>query len=181
MRVFLAIEFPEDIKNYLAQIQQVVREQSVVGNFTSKENFHLTLRFIGEIKSGQLDKLKAAVDQAALHMNNFQLKFNKLGQFPRGRKQIVWVGIQPNAGLNQLYNNLVAALERQGYPPEEKTFVPHITLGRQVVLKEELKIMNQRIEMDKAAVPVSKISLMESTRIKGQLTYIAIHAKTFNW
>lgn len=180
MRIFLAIEFPEDIKNYLAQIQQVVREQSVAGNFTSKENFHLTLRFIGEIKSDHLDKLKAAVDQAALHMNNFQLEVNKLGQFPRGRKQIVWVGIQPHEGLNQLYNNLTAALERQGYPPEEKTFVPHITLGRQVVLKEELKTMNQRIGMDKVIVPVSKISLMESTRIKGQLTYIAIHAKTFN-
>lgn len=180
MRVFLAIEFPEDIKDYLAQVQQLVREQSVAGNFTLRDNFHLTLRFIGEIELEELEKLKTAVDRAALHSNNFQLILNKLGQFPRGRKQIIWVGIQPNEELNQLYNNLAAAMERQGYPPEEKTYVPHITLGRQVVLKEELNIINQRLSLDKVTVPVSKISLMESTRIKGRLTYIPIYTQKFN-
>lgn len=180
MRVFIALEFPKDIKEYLVQIQQVIREQSITGNFTRNENFHLTLRFIGEIQISELEKLKKAIDQVALHQNDFQLTFKELGHFPRGKKQIIWVGLQPNEMLNQLYSNLEMALEVQGYPSEGKGFVPHITLGRQIILTEELNKIGEQIKLSDIGIPISKISIMESSRLNGELTYSPIYAKTFN-
>ncbi|KUO48732.1 MAG: hypothetical protein APF76_01970 [Desulfitibacter sp. BRH_c19] len=180
MRVFLAIEFPEDIKEYLDQIHLVLREQSKTGNFTKKDNYHLTLRFIGEIKDHELDKLKEVIDEIALKHNCFQLTMNKVGCFARGSKMIIWVGINQNETLGRLYSQLEQSLERKGYTKEERNFVPHVTIARQVVLMEDLKKMQQQIKMDNIIIPVSKLSLMESTRVKGELRYIPLYTKNLS-
>lgn len=177
MRVFLAIEFPEDIKEYLNEIKMVLREHSTKGNFTDKANYHLTLRFIGEIRNPELDKLKEVIDEVALKHNSFQLTMNKVGCFARGSKLIIWVGINQNDALDRLYSQLEQSLERKGYIREERSFVPHITMGREVVLIEDFNKMQQQIRMDRVTIPISKLSLMESTRIKGQLRYIPLYAK----
>lgn len=180
MRVFIAIEFPEYMKEYLNQIQQNISKYSKSGNFTKKENFHLTIRFIGEIEPNEVEKLKIAIDKTLLHQNSFKLYFNNLGRFLKGSKSIVWVGIKPNNMLNQLYFNLEKELEAQGYPKEERGFVPHVTLGREVMLTEEFSRIKETIRVDEEAVDVCSISLMESTRINGKLTYIPIYIKQFN-
>ena len=55
MRIFIAIEFSNKIKNILHNIQEIVKENSISGKFTDKDNFHLTIRFIGEITEVQLN------------------------------------------------------------------------------------------------------------------------------
>ena len=179
MRVFLAIEFPENIKEYLNQVQLVVKGQSVKGNFTKKENYHLTLHFIGQIRNDELDYLKEVIDEAAGKQNCFQMTLNQLGHFTRGNKQIVWVGILPNEILNKLYIQLAMLLKCKGYTIEERKFVPHITIGREVVLTKEFNKMEQQMKLNEVVIPVSKISLMESTRIKGELKYIPLYTKEF--
>lgn len=179
MRVFLAIEFPERIKEYLNQVQLFVKGLSIKGNFTRKENFHLTLQFIGEINNDEQDRLKEVIDQVALKQNSFQMTISKAGYFARGNKKIIWVGIQPNEMLNKLNSLLNMLLEYQGYPIERKSFVPHITIGREVVLKEEFYKIEQQIKMEKVIIPVINISLMESTRLKGELRFISLYTKEF--
>lgn len=181
MRVFLAIEFTEEIKEYLYKTQQRVKKYSSKGNFANKDNFHLTLRFIGEIKENELNKLKEAIDNTALNQEDFQLRFNELGQFPRGNKRIIWVGLKPEERLDLLYSHLESQLEKHGYPKEERKFVPHITLGREVFLEKEFKEIESQIMMENMEMNVHKISIMESTRINGQLTYIPIYVKEFSY
>ena len=180
MRIFFAIEFPEDVKEYLNKIQLVLKEQSTKGNFTYRDNYHLTLRFIGEINDHELDKLKEVIDEVALKQNCFQLTMNNLGYFARGSKLIIWVGINQNESLSRLYSQLEHSLEDKGYKGEEKDFVPHITLGRQIVLAEDFHKMKLQIKMDDIIIPVSKLSLMKSIRVKGELRYIPIYTKSFN-
>ncbi len=180
MRIFFAIEFPEDVKEYLNQIQLVLKEQSIKGNFTHMDNYHLTLRFIGEINDHELDKLKEVIDEVALKQNCFELTMNKLGYFARGSKLIIWVGINQNESLGRLYSQLEHSLKGKGYKEEERDFVPHVTLGRQIVLIEDFHKMKQQIKMDDIIIPVNKLSLMESTRVKGELRYIPLYNKSFS-
>ncbi|WP_313757292.1 RNA 2',3'-cyclic phosphodiesterase [Tissierella sp.] len=180
MRVFLAIEFTGEIKEYLYKIQQIVKKHSTTGNFTNKENFHLTLRFIGEVKDDELNKLKEVLDHILLNQESFQLVFNQLGEFTRKNKKIIWIGLQSNKELDLLYSNLEERLEIYGYQKEERGFVPHITLGREIILTEELNKIEKLAKIHKVEMIVDKVSIMESTRKDGKLTYVPIYVKRIN-
>ncbi|MBF8981922.1 RNA 2',3'-cyclic phosphodiesterase [Lutibacter sp. B2] len=174
MRVFIAIEFEEKIKNYLSNQQQIIKENSIKGNFTRKENFHLTLQFIGEVKREEIHILKEVIDKARSNTNGFQLFLKNIGRFERGKKSIVWVGITKNDELEELYYDLENLLEAQGYPKEDRPFKPHITLGRQVIFKEGFEEIQKKSSIEPERIIVNKISLMESTRIDGKLKYIPL-------
>ncbi|WP_137695811.1 RNA 2',3'-cyclic phosphodiesterase [Ruminiclostridium herbifermentans] len=70
MRLFFAIEFNEELKDYLFSIQKQVRQYCIGGNFTSKDNFHLTLRFIGEQSQQQAELLKSAMKATATSLES---------------------------------------------------------------------------------------------------------------
>lgn len=180
MRVFLAIEFSNEIKRYLYDIQNIIKEYSTSGNFTSEGNFHLTLKFIGEIKDNELNKLKKAVDSIGDRQESFQIRFKELGQFPRGNKKIVWVGLESNETLSELYSKLEEELAKEGYPKEERSFTPHITLGREIRLEEDFENVVNKVKIGNVEMHVNKISIMESTRINGKLTYVPVYVKKFN-
>lgn len=176
-RIFISIEFQENIKNYLKEIQNQVLKESEKGNFTIIENFHLTLKFIGETKIDKLEEMERAIDKADSCETSFNLYFDKLGEFKKGNASVIWVGIKSSEILNNLYMNLEKALGEINIKPELKKFTPHITIGRQVVLKEDFyKVMN-KIKIENIEIIVNKISLMESIRIDGQLKYIPIYTK----
>jgi 2'-5' RNA ligase len=105
-RVFIAIEFEENIKRYLHDIQNRVVQVSEKGNFTSKENFHLTLNFIGEVNIDKIENINKCIYDVAINQSKFKLYFDTLGQFPRGNKSIVWVGLKSNEMLNKIYQDL---------------------------------------------------------------------------
>jgi 2'-5' RNA ligase len=180
MRIFLAIEFSDDIKKYLYNIQEIVKKNSISGKFTDKDNFHLTLRFIGETTEAQLNNLKKAIDNVVLNQEKFELNLSRLGEFPRGRKRIIWLGIEANQMMDRLYLKLENELEKQGYEKEGRDFVPHITMGREVVIAEEFKELERKVKTTDEIVSVGKVSIMESTRIDGKLTYVPIYVREFS-
>ena len=106
MRAFIAIDFTKEVKKEILAVQKSVAEKSAKGNFTPEENFHLTLRFIGEIDEYGMESLADAVRETGLRFRGFELNINSLGFFPRGDKSIVWVGVEKNKSIDMLYNNL---------------------------------------------------------------------------
>ncbi|MDP4179101.1 MAG: RNA 2',3'-cyclic phosphodiesterase [Bacillota bacterium] len=177
-RVFIAIEFSENTKSYLNQIQQIVSSNSSSGNFTHKENFHLTLKFIGEVKIDLLDKIKKCIDNTALNQNCFQLYFDRLGQFPRRNKSIIWIGLKPNRLIDKLNLTIETSLDKIGIKKEEQSFTPHITLGRQAALNESFQLIAEKINILNDPILVDKITLMESTRIDENLKYVPLYSKS---
>ncbi|MBB6214038.1 2'-5' RNA ligase [Anaerosolibacter carboniphilus] len=178
MRVFIAIELDEVLKEYLREKQQKVRNYSEKGNFTRIENLHLTLRFIGEVSTVDVEKIKEAMEEAAEKTNSFQMTLGSLGEFPRGNKKILWIGIdQGRQILQQLFAKLEKSLEERGYPREEKGLKPHITLGREIVLQKIFGELSKEIMVESKTVGVKAITLMESTRIQGALTYVPIYRR----
>lgn len=179
MRTFIAIELDKLIKEYLWEQLQSIKEYISKGNFTSQENFHLTLNFLGEVTPNQIDILKEAINSVAINLQPFTLKLDRLGQFCRGNTHILWVGTNKSTKLEAIFNSLKNTLESYGFLMEKRGLNPHITLGREVVLKVNFEQLYHKIDIQPKEVCVDKISLMESTRIDGKLKYIPIYTKNF--
>ena len=177
MRVFIAIEFSDEIKNYLNEIKDIVIKESKSGSFTAKENFHLTLKFIGEVNESQLESIKGCIDKVAINQKDFEFNFSNLGEFPRGNKKIIWIGLQANEKLYNLYLKLEETLADISIKKEDIELKPHITIGRQIVLEGDFNKLKENINIDDMCTFVNKISLMQSTRVNGELKYLPIYSK----
>jgi 2'-5' RNA ligase len=173
MRLFIAINFNNKIKNLFFKTAEKLKNYSVKGNFTRRENFHLTVVFIGE--TTEIDAIKAAMDK--LSADKFRLAFKGIGLFRRKNSEIYWVGVELNDSLNAIYRRLTAYLTEAGFMLEERKFNPHLTLGRQVITKKDFDVMTFSESIKSITVPVNKISLMRSERINGVLTYTEIYIK----
>lgn len=172
MRVFFAIELDEAIKDYLYEIQKEVKSHCISGNFSFRENFHLTLRFIGEQNTQQVENLKQVLRDAA-KTSEFELKLDKLGSFRKGNRSVMWVGLEKSLHLQQLYNNLENILVKNGYQIEERSYNPHITLAREVKI-EDFNFLTEKTDIERLIIKVKSISLMESKRINNSLAYVPI-------
>lgn len=170
MRLFIAIDFNEEINNSLCDYMNVLKSHSLKGNFTQKENLHLTLVFIGETKNA------SAVIQVmnSLNMSPFKMQIGGTGSFKRSEGEIYWVGVKRNESLLNLYNQLYIGLLNSGFKLEDREYKPHLTLGREFVLKDDFQgtFSDRSIEVD-------KISLKKSEQINGKLTYTDVYIKHF--
>jgi len=177
MRVFVAINFPTPVRRALVKHQQAIRDAAQSGNFTHEENLHLTLVFLGEVPVGELARINAIVDTVACPP--FPLSFDMIGRFDRKGKDIWWVGIRRNKSLLDLQAALDDAFRRVGYRLDSRPFTAHITLAREVRMSDP----RDRRRLCTAIAPietgVTRVSVMESTRIDGRLTYREVYGKDF--
>ena len=170
MRLFLAIEFDDAVKDMLAQTASMLRDKSMRGRFTRRENFHLTLVFLGET-----DRV-SAVRQAmhAAQSPPFTLRICGSGVFRRSGGDIVWAGVEKDEALLSLQSDPSVALRANGFRVEDRGYTPHLTLGRDVVLQKGVVEVPRPPETD---VKVDAITLMRSERIDGKRTYTPIYRK----
>lgn len=176
--MFIAIEFEDEIKDYLDQLQTKVKENSKRGNFTQKENYHITLRFIGEVDKDDVALLADAVNDTAVRNKAFSMNINEIGCFPKGNTSIVWVGLNKSTELMRLFATLEKSLEKQGFSRDKKGYTPHITLGREVAVNGNPTNILSKINIDKKEVKVTKISLMESKRLGNRLVYNCLYSSS---
>lgn len=175
MRLFIAINFEQEIKNYLVETITRLKSQSVQGNFTREENLHLTVIFLGEVSIGHLVNVKQAMDK--ITARSFLLNLNGFGYFKRSDGDIYWVGVEDNETLLAIYNKLYQELTFEGFTLEKRLYKPHLTLGRKIVLPKHFKLEEFSQTFLAQKTMVDKISLMKSERINGKLIYTEIYAK----
>ena len=174
MRTFIAIELEEEVKEHLANIQTETQKLCRRGNYTPKENFHLTLHFLGEVEEEDLDYLQEAIFETARRNRPFTLTLDKVGFFPRGNKGILWVGLEKSNPLQRLFSTLEKSLEQQGFARERKGLSPHITLGREVEPQRSFLDVKKGVKVEPMRVSVRSISLMESVRRGPKLVYVPL-------
>ena len=178
MRVFIAIELEEEVKEKLAEIQSKVKVTAEKGRFTAVSNFHLTLYFIGEADSERIGQISKAIDKCAEHNVPFKLSLGKLGSFNKRSKRIIWVGVDGDIReLKKVNEQISAELNEEEHTDEKGEYTPHITLGRQIVFNQDFEEWSQSQSAPPVAIEVDKISLMESTRLNGELIYRPIYVK----
>jgi len=166
MRLFIAINFDENTKENLITVQNHLRKLGR-GNFSRPENLHLTLAFLGEVSPERVAEICRIMDQITVPV--LHISFDHVGRFKRDCGDIWWIGLAKNKTLLTLQKELAERLRAEGFPIENRSFSPHVTLARRVVLNEKqenIKILKEPFYTD-----VNKISLMLSHRIDGKLTY----------
>jgi len=133
IRAFIAIELPAEIKLELARLQDRLKEDGQPRiKWVNPDGVHLTLKFLGDIDPAMVGKINEAMTDAAAETLPFTLDLRQPGAFPDlNRVQVIWVGLggELNA-LKGLQQNLESRLAKLGFPPEKRTFKPHLTLAR---------------------------------------------------
>jgi 2'-5' RNA ligase len=125
MRLFVALELPAEVKSRLSGLSGGIPGL----RWVPPENYHLTLRFIGEVDRVEAEGVDEAL--AGIRAPAFDLTLAGVGTFERaGKVQALWVGAERTAGLAHLAAKVETALQRVGFPPERRRFAPHVTLAR---------------------------------------------------
>jgi 2'-5' RNA ligase len=132
VRVFIAVPLPVELKAKLVVLQQEFRRLPVEATWVHAAGFHITLKFLGEVDSAQIEPIVSCMTETAQRYHPFSLTLSGIGVFPReSSPRVLWVGIQDATGfLKQMQQMLEAQLARAGYPREERPFAPHLTLAR---------------------------------------------------
>jgi 2'-5' RNA ligase len=124
MRLFVALPLPEEVAQSLLLIQGGVPG----ARWQTRDQLHLTLRFIGEVDNQTAIMLDEAL--AGIHAPAFEIQLHAVGQF--GGKQIhsLWAGVRKNGALDHLQRKVDSAIRRIGEPQDQHKFTPHVTLAR---------------------------------------------------
>jgi len=141
MRCFLALPLSNEFKDYLLQIQyDLMNENIYKAKWVEKENFHLTLFFWQDIDETLLEKIHVLLENLFSDIPALTIKTKNLGFFPeKGEPKVIWVGLEKSRQLDTLINLIKKCFLTNSIPLEQKSFNPHITLGR---LKAIYKINN---------------------------------------
>jgi 2'-5' RNA ligase len=134
IRTFLAVELPHGLRAGLFSLESEFSRYASDLKWSAQDLIHTTIRFIGGVPEARLPLVMEAAKEAAAASEPFTLTLAGLGAFPSMHKpRVIWVGLQPDAGLealHRLFEKLEAALIGRGFPAEERSFSPHITLAR---------------------------------------------------
>ena len=165
MRLFIAITFEDAVLDELEELMAQCRTLGR-GGWTRRDNLHLTLEFLGERKDSAA--ARAAMD--AVTAGPVDLTLSGLGFFRREGGDILWLGVDRSPALLDLQKQLHQQLKARGLKLENRPYRPHLTLARRAVMKDlpPSPTLTQH---------VAAISLMESRRVDGVLTYTELYRK----
>jgi 2'-5' RNA ligase len=130
MRLFVALEIPETVREKLAALQKQMRADNVDLRWVRPENFHVTLKFIGEANTTELEEIKAEL-RGVRPEGPVRATFRGLGySWNAHRGGVFWVTMEVTETMKMLAAQINRRLERLGMPAEERAFLPHLTLAR---------------------------------------------------
>ena len=164
MRLFIAIQFDERILDELTDFQEELISQGVKGNYTTRENLHITLAFIGDYPNP--DEVLDVMEQ--VDFRPIDISLDGVGSFGN----LFWVGLAKNPQLEGYVRRLRRELSANGIPYDKKRFSPHITLIRKYSYKggQMIPVSNPPT----GSMSATRISLMKSERGKNGMIYTEI-------
>lgn len=171
MRLFIAIDLPENVKKILRRVQELLCE-SETAELGLSHDFHLTLKFLGECDEKKKDEVVAAL--VKIPFDRFDAELTSVGTFGREIPRVVWAGIAVPASLSRTVKQIELAMRALKFPPEYH-FTPHITLARvkNIVDSEAFAQTLELLPLPQMSIRVKNFFLFES-RLSGTS---AVHTK----
>ncbi len=123
-RLFVALELPADIVFSLASLRGGLSG----ARWIDGENYHITLRFIGDVDEHVAAEVASQLRQ--IRRRELSLALSGLGAFGNRKPHAVWAGVALTPALSELHADLERRMQRIGLTPERRKFTPHVTLAR---------------------------------------------------
>lgn len=133
IRTFIAVELSDNLKAEIAYLQQLLKKDLGNLKWVPTTNFHLTLKFLGDIEAQRVPAITEGLARAVKETAPFSIRFTRLGGFP-GLQQprVLWLGVEEGKSeLIELQKSVERELAQVGFAAEKKeSFSPHLTLAR---------------------------------------------------
>lgn len=171
MRTFIAIQLPDEIKDFLATLQSQLKKTGADVKWVAQGNIHLTLKFLGEIDDKDLTSLNACLETIASRHSPFQASLKTVGAFPTlHAPRVIWASLDNgDQEVKKIAFDLEEQLEKLRFPKEDRPFSSHITLGRmrsginREKLVKSLSELSECFDQRRYEFTVSSITLFQST------------------
>ena len=179
-RVFIAINLPEEVKKELARFYE--RCPELPAKWTSKDNLHITLEFLGDLTDIEIGDACLAVKEVAKRHKSFNIVLNKIlyGPPEKNPPKLVWANGEKSEDLADLKEDLQdVLLEKIAFRPEGKNFIPHITLARILEMEFRNFDLDERPEINEdidLLFTVESIEVMESELKRGGPVYTILES-----
>lgn len=166
IRTFVGIKIGagKRLLEQLSQYKELFKDERI--NWVDAENFHLTLRFIGNTDKDQLYELVDRFEGIAGRINNFSFEIKGTGYFKsKGQPRVLFVKIHESEELKKLAGCVEESAVEAGFHEELKPFRPHITLGRIKHLRNRLRfysILDETPELEYQKVSVTEFIIYKS-------------------
>lgn len=170
MRLFIAVDLSKEAINELEKLQDELIDENIKCSLS--KSFHLTLKFLGEVKEKDVSDLLNKLD--LVNFKEFTLKLDKLDVFSvNGEIKVLWVAIEKNDVLMELHSQIKNVL------PEfknDKEFSPHLTLARikSVDNKDNFMKKINQANVNPVEFKVTSFQLYKSTLTKDRAYYEVI-------
>ena len=185
MRLFVALEIPEAVRENLAKIREHFSSIAPELRWTPPQNLHVTLKFIGSIPEEKLQPIIEALRHVRVD-KSVQLNFNGMGGTGAG---VYWVAIEPSPALEKLAADIDHCLLPLGISGENREFHPHVTIARfkdRKILKKIDELVHKdtthgpgRMKCDFGSVSASEFHLIESTTLPSGPIYSKVQSFPF--
>ena len=176
MRAFLGVGLPSTVREAVVSAIARFRGLHAPVAWTAPENLHITLNFLGDVAPGRVGIVERSMRAVASGTGPFPLTAEGAGAFPGTRNpRIFWVGfLEPLELVRQLQQNMGNALSAAGFPREDRSFHPHITVGRTRGALPPAwgeRFVRALSGKNFGVVPVSSVTLYESRLGPGGAAY----------
>jgi 2'-5' RNA ligase len=166
----VAIDLNSEIKKGVSQFIEDLKKQSRESRgirWVRPEAMHLTLKFLGEINEEKVAPITDVLNRISEECKPFPLRMKGTGFFPPKSKtpRVIWIGVEEADNLMRLQSQLEEALERIGFPREQRKYHPHLTLGRVKTfsdIKEILLFLEKHRDKNFGNMEVKKITFFRS-------------------
>lgn len=181
MRIFVGIDFSEALKKDIYSLQQKLKPLSHKGSWKYEDNFHLTLKFLGDMAEDRLDALYEAIDSSRLSVEPFDIALKGVGAFGLSDvspetglcpAKVLWLGVEGDLKrLNTLYQSVEDALVKAGFSRDIRPYAPHITLGQDLKFNCEFQAIRNAISELDGRIHVTEITVFNSEVFEGRRVY----------
>ncbi len=132
IRAFIAVDIPEEVRRELEELKSRLEPHEKNVKWVPAKNIHITLKFLGNIPEDRIPDIEEVIHRLLLNRRSIRLRAKSAGAFPSLKRiRVIWAGIDGDISeLRSLQHNLEVELEKIGFPKDERSFKPHLTLGR---------------------------------------------------